>query len=326
MNVLPDPDPTPEFYARCESVFGSWQNGDLPYKEAVEQMTALGHEAMVSGHLANQGRAELLLGIIQGYRANLDTSINHFERARELFERAGNRRRAVGCVLNMGESYRLKGHFGRARQLFRSAFESARELGAVDTQTIAACNEGQMLMSMDHVESALVILEQAYDLAGQISERPDQRTEMLCETQAQLALAYLRLKQIDQAWSRALAALKIARETKQPLQLGSANRVIGDVLTTVGALPANADPTLSSDPDDYYRESSDAYRSIKAEGEMARTMYRHALSLAARGRGMTAARKLQQAMLIFTRLGMADDAAKAASAQREVLINARAES
>ncbi|MEO8394730.1 MAG: hypothetical protein ABI700_17175, partial [Chloroflexota bacterium] len=84
MNVLPTPtsEPTPEFFARCETIFSNWENGDLPFKDALDQLTDLGYEAQRSDHLANQGRAELLLGILQGYRANLDASISHFERAR----------------------------------------------------------------------------------------------------------------------------------------------------------------------------------------------------------------------------------------------------
>jgi len=319
MNATHDSEPTPEFYAHCNQVFERWENGDLPFKDALDQLTALGYEAQRSGHLANQGRAELLLGILQGYRANLDASISHFERARDLFERAGNRRRAVGCILNLGESYRLKGYFSRARQLFRTAFDSAKELGAVDTQTIAATNEGQMLMSMDHLDSARATLEKAFQLAAQITDRPDQRVQLLCETQSCLALVHLRLKDYDQAWIYLFAALKIAQEIKQPLHLGLTYRALGEILSTVGSLPPGADVSLSSDPDEHFRASSEAFRSIKAEGEAARTLYLHALSLSARGHGMTAARKLQQAMLIFTRLGMADDAAKATRAQMDVL-------
>jgi hypothetical protein len=40
---------------------------------------------------------------------------------------------------------------------------------------------------------------------------------------------------------------------------------------------------------------------------------------------MTAARKFQQAMLMFTRLGMADDAAKAAQAQMNVIASTTSE-
>ena len=76
MNTAPDPDPTPEFQTRSQEVFRRWQNGDLPFKEAVDQMTSLSREGQLARHYANQGRAELLLGILQGYRANLDASIS----------------------------------------------------------------------------------------------------------------------------------------------------------------------------------------------------------------------------------------------------------
>ncbi len=323
MNTIPDPEPTPEFYARCQAIFEQWEAGDLPFKEAVDQMTALGREAAQSGHLANQGRVELLLGILQGYRANLDASITHFERARDLFERAGNRRRAIGCVLNLGETYRLKGNFSRARQLFRAAYDGAKELGAVDTQTIAAYNEGQLLMSMEHYESARVAIEKAHTLADLITQRPDQRLNLLCETEASLALVHLHLKQTAHAWDYAWRALQQARDRNQPIQLGVANRAMGEVLSALGELPPEADPSLSSDPDEYFRIANEAFQEIKAEGELARTMYAQAMSLAARGKGMTAARKLQQAMIIFTKLGMTDDAAKAAHAQSDVLSNAQ---
>ncbi len=48
-------------------------------------------------------------------------------------------------------------------------------------------------------------------------------------------------------------------------------------------------------------------------------MLAHARCLAGHGRRTTAARKLQQAMIIFTRLGMTDDAAQAAEAQLQVI-------
>ena len=66
--------------------------------------------------------------------------------------------------------------------------------------------------------------------------------------------------------------------------------------------------------DHLYQRYSEA-----AEGELAKTMYEHGRSLMRRDKKMPAARKLQQAMVIFTRLGMVDDAAKAAEAQLMVL-------
>jgi len=319
---LPQNEPTPEFNARCIAVLDNWESGSLPFKDAMDQMNTLGQEAKERDCLPDQGRVELLLGIMQGYRANLDASISHFERARNLFERAGNRRRAIMAVLNLGESYRLKGNFTRARQLFRAAYEGAKELGVVETQTIAAYNEALMLHSLGHPESAKNLLEKALQLATGIpDDRMDQRIELTCECQAALAEVYLKLNKPAEAWKMCLAAYNLACEIKQPLQMGSVHRSLGEVLTALTFLPNDAPAAMSSEPDDHFRTATEAFQEIKADGEVARTMYVHALSLAERGRSMTAARKLQQAMIIFTRLGMADDAAKAAKAQMEVIAN-----
>jgi tetratricopeptide (TPR) repeat protein len=283
----------------------------------------MSREAQADGHAANQGRAELLLGVLQGYRANLDASIRHFERARALFEQAGNRPRAIGCILNLGESYRLQGNFTRARQLFRAASDAAREINDASTESIALCNEGQMLLSMDQPESARASLKKAADVAEKIALE-DEREELQCEIEYGMARALLKLNDRDGAWKAALESRRLAlKYSDQPLLIGIASRGIGEVLTALGSLPPDSDPDLSSDPDTWFHASTEAFQSIKADGEAARTMYAHALSLSERGKGMQAARKLQQAMIIFTRLGMADDAAKAAQAQMKVLSSAR---
>lgn len=316
-------EPTEEFNARLGAIFDKWERNELPAKEALAQLEAMSREAQADGHAANQGRAELLLGVLQGYRANLDASIRHFERARALFEQAGNRPRAVGCILNLGESYRLQGNFTRARQLFRAASDASREIDDPSTEAIALCNEGQMLLSMDQPESALASLQKAAEVSARIKEEDD-REELRCEIDYGLAMAQLRLRDLPGAWASALASREVAlKYADQPLLTGVASRGIGEVLTALGSLPAGSDPALSADPDIWFHASTEAFQSIKADGEAARTMYAHALSLSVRGKGMQAARKLQQAMIIFTRLGMSDDAAKAAQAQMKVLSSTR---
>src|SRR5262245_35369956 len=100
---LPESEPTPEFNERCTTVMSRWQRGELPFQQAQDQLTVFAREAAIANHPANQARVELLMGVMQGYRGNLDASIVHFQHARSFFERAGNRKRAIGCVLNLGE-------------------------------------------------------------------------------------------------------------------------------------------------------------------------------------------------------------------------------
>ncbi|MDZ4764256.1 MAG: tetratricopeptide repeat protein [Chloroflexota bacterium] len=325
-------EPTPEFEARAKDIHRRWESGELPFQAALEGMSILAREAESSGLPANQGRVELLLGVMQGYRANLDASIRHFERARDLFERSKNRKRAIGAILNLGESYRLKGDFTRARQLFHTAYEGAESIGALSTQAMAACNEGLMLVSMGRWEQARAMLRRAAELTERMKvtpttpDDPRQAEEVDCELYGALASVALQLGDPDEAWTCARHSYQMANVIGEPLLIGFANRAMGEALTAVINLAQAPDatalmiaPPLSSDPDDYFRASSDAFQAIKADGEVARTMYAHARSLQVRGRGMMAARKLQQAMIIFTRLGMADDAAKAARAQMDVL-------
>lgn len=302
------------------ATFGRWERGELPAREVQAQIEAMSRAAQADDHAANQGRAEMLLGVLHGYRANLDASVRHFERARALFEQAGNRCRAIDCILNLGESYRLQGNFTRARQLFRAASEAAREVDEIDTEAIALCNEGQMLISMDQPEHARASLIRASETASRIPDAA-KRDELDCEIEYALAITLLRLNDAPQAWTHALNSRALAgRRNDQPLLAGLANRGLGEVLTALGGLPADSDPALPADPDACFVASTEAFQSIRADGEAARSLYAHALSLSVRGDDVQAARKLQQAMIIFTRLGMADDAAKAAQAQMKALL------
>lgn len=310
-------EPTPEFNEQCRQVMFQWQAGELPFKQASEALTHLAQEAKEANNLANLARVEFTLGYIQGYRTNLTTAIRHFKRARELFERVGNERRVASCDLNLGEVYRQKGDFARARELFHDAYENAGRLEDRVAQTVACANEGQMLLSMGQFEKARLALNEALQMADEWpQDRRDDLVGLFCEIYHGLSVIYLNDGDLDAAWNQAKQALRAARSTKQPLDLGQANRTMGEVLTVLEMAPADAE--FSANPDEYFKASIEAFRELDSEGEMARTMHVFARSLARRGRRVPAARQLQQAMLIFAKLGMVDDQAKAAETQAEI--------
>ena len=309
-----------DFQDQCNAIYDEWREGQLPYQQAVERIRDLARGAASAQQFANQGIAALMLGIMQGYRANLDDSIHHFESARSHFDRAQLRERVISCILNIGEAYRLKGNFTRARRFFRTAYESARDIGKENTQAVALTNEGQMLISMDRYKEALETLETAHDLNQRYSTTTDRaertRRASQCEIHYAFAAAYLGLNEPEKAWEHARLSLSLSDDLQLPIRVGFAYRAIAKVLTELGEAP---DDSCDSDPDAYFKAAIDAFREVKAEGEMAKTIYAHGRSLARRDKRMAAARKLQQAMVIFTRLGMVDDAAKAAEAQLDVL-------
>ncbi len=114
-----DNQPTEEFEERCNNIITSWRSGTLPFKEALAQLSMCKQQSLSSNQMANQARAEHLLGNLQHYRGNLGTSIQHWERARKMYEKVGNKERVAAIDLNLGESYRFKGEFTRALGLYR---------------------------------------------------------------------------------------------------------------------------------------------------------------------------------------------------------------
>jgi tetratricopeptide (TPR) repeat protein len=311
-----DQDPTPEFNNFCLNIIRKWESGELPFKEAIAIIAAKSQEAETSTHLANQGRAEHAMGYLQHFRGDLNASIRHYERARQLFQKVGNARRVATMDLNNGENYRLKGDFVRARKLYRAAYEAAQRLGIVRIQAIAAVNEGLTLLAIGHLIAAQEAFKEAKKLLAEWHEDDNKRSAMLCELNHGLTCIYLSQNKIDAAWETAQETLHYAMQTSEKMQLGAAYRILGEVISRMEVAPGGE---FLSEPDEYFHLAMDIFRTLNMEAEIARTIFAQAQSLAYRGRKTTAARKLQQVMIMFTELGMVDDAAKAAAAQLTVI-------
>ncbi len=310
------PEPTPEFNQKCLNVVNQFSSGQLAYENALAELDKLAQEADASGHLVNQGRVQQLIAYIQHYRGNLDVSIYHNEQARALYARAGNPKRVATIDLNQGENYRFKGEFNRAAKLYRSAYDVAEQFGDLRLQTLASSNEGLVLLALKQYEDAFAVFNKSLKLAVQLDIQQQDVAGILCEIYHGLAVIHLNEGNLEAAWMRAMEALQVAEQVNQLHIKGYANRTLGEVLTELKTAP---DSRFSSDPDDYFKLSIKFLQELKAEAEIARTMFAQAISLAKRGKRTTAAKKLQQVMDMFTKLGMVDDAARAAEAQLSLM-------
>lgn len=312
-NATIQSEPTPEFNTRCMDVINRWQDGKLPYQEAIATLNQYLQEAR--GNIVDQGRAEQLLGYIQHYRGNFTTSIQHVERARTLFEKAGNPRRVAIMDLNQGENYRFLGNFKQAIRLFRNAQQVLEDLNQPRDLTLATVNEGLALVTLERDDEARQAFERAIIIAQALPEDVSLK-RTLCEVHQGMAQIHLRAGNPQAAWGNAVEAIDLAQRAGDPILRGMANRLMGEVITELGGVP---DEDYSGDPDAYFRESLNAFQEINAEAELARTMFIQAVSLAKRGKRTTAARKLEHVMSMFSELGMVDDAARAAEVQRDVM-------
>jgi tetratricopeptide (TPR) repeat protein len=306
-----------EFEALCQQVMQAWSQAELSAAEALQRLNELAKVAEDGEQIANQGRAEHLMGNIHHTIGNLPTSSAHYERARRLYLRANDRRRVATIDMNMGENYRLKGEYLRARRLYRSAYEAARDLGDVRLKAMSIVNEGLALISLKEYRAARHALQEGQSLldahASTIAEAP----YIYCYAHHGLASLELLAENPHSAWEHARLALNYAIQDNQALVIGFAWRTLGDAASALDPLPT--DPELPDNPDDFYRNALDAFRDIQAEGEIGLTLFHHAKSLAARGKRRPAAQLFREAMIIFTRLGMTEDAARAAEAQLQVM-------
>lgn len=321
-----------EFRVQTNKIYDQWHSGELDFKQAIDTLLQLETQQSSVGQFAHQGVVENVIGMMYGYRANLDMSIRHFARARDMFERANNTEQTIRAVMNLGESYRLKGDFSRARQFFRTAYDQAEALGILTTMAFAASNEGYLLLSLNQFDAAKEMFDKAilHCEHGDFDEKL--RLEIASAAQQGLVTYYLRVNDDSAAWQSAVHSLDLAREHGQPYVIALAYRTMGEALTGIGTTPQapeeigvpepqNQDPAATNemlgDPDMYFQLAIEMFQDIKADGEIARTIYAQGQSLMLRGQKVTAGRKFQQAMLMFTKLGMKDDATKAAQAKME---------
>lgn len=313
-----DAEPTPEFKRTCIDLQQSWTQGKMPAQEVLAAFERLQQETKQTQHRGNQAYAEWMLGFMHGSLGNLSSSIRHYERSRRLFELVNNRRRLAALDLNQGENYRNKGDYNRARYLYQMAYETARETDFLAIQTIAISNQGLILLSVGKFTEARKAFEEGYALAMQWTDPEDieDRPRLLVEIHHALATIELAHDRLKEAWQHAYSAISIAHECQFPLEMARANSIVGEVITALHTCP---EPNMSSNPNDYFAAAVTLYVDMNAEVDLGRTLLAHGKSLAKQGKRNTAIRKMQQALLIFTKLGMSADAAAAADAQRAVM-------
>lgn len=308
-----DTTPTPELREQTRNLTKQWQTGKMPFHQVLASLNALREETRASGHRANQAAVETSLGFVQGYRGNLTISIEHYDRARNLHKWIGNDRNVMIADLNMGVNYRLKGDFNRALTLYHSVQEQATKLEAHAVKAMSLSNEALIQLRLERQEETFSVLEQLMALSDTHYQSEDQNWPIiLCEGCYGLTQAHVHWGDKQAAWETAMRSWEIAKTVDQPIYYGYSNRTVAIVIDALETVPS---PDFKTDPDTYFAASVKAFKGIKAEAELAQTMFAHALSLGRRGMRTTAARKLQQSLVIFTRLGMVDDAARAAEAQ-----------
>ena len=313
-------NPSADFLSRSTPIMNQWESGNLSFEETLIQLDILRREALEAQHYANQAQIEIMIGVMYGFRGEMDTAVQQFRAARLLFEEAGNKERVLLCDTNIAEAYQNKGNLVRARQIYNTAYLEAKRIKSLRVQAIAISKIGSIALLQGAVEQAIPALEEGEALAQQSDQR-ERILGLLCEIYRDLVRAYLMQDQPDRAWEAARKGLRTAQENGERVNRGRANRAIGELLTALGKPPDDLEDGFSTDTDVYFQAAITYFSEMKADLDLAQTLRAHGESMAKRGQAVSGARKVQQAARIYERLGLMNEAAKATELQGKILID-----
>lgn len=232
-----------------------------------------------------------------------------------MYEQLDRPHDVIAMELNRGVTYRYQGEINWALNAYRRVTKQAAELGEHELRAKSMVNEAALLILLKRLDEANEVVKAVHQLADQLYD-PQGRNwpTTLCEMYFAEALIQIETGHPEDAWDSVIGSLVVATETGEILHRGYANRTLAVVLDALGKSP---DPVFNQQPDDYFTVAANAFREMRAEPEQAQTIYMHGISLGRRGKKPEAARKFQEASLIFSRLGMMYDAAEAVRAQRQ---------
>lgn len=312
-----DPQPDPRFQQRLSRILERWRSTELPYQEALKALQALAQEAQLMGEVLHQSMACNSIANLHSTHGLFDQAIRAMQDSLSLLERCGARGRAIVMLNNLSEVHLCAGRYEEARIIAQEALERAQTVEYHFGILFALDHLGRIAIRQGRHAEACEKLTQVLELSTTpIHNNPTEldkrqlaafRTVVLSE----LAHARLALGDLSGAAEYACRAYDEGQHS-QPLALGYAHRVLGDVMTQAGRAPREG---LSEDPDFYYQQAVTNFRGLDADVEVAQTYMHQAASLEKRGQKAHAQQALHQAIILYQRLGLKEDAQRAERAR-----------
>jgi class 3 adenylate cyclase/tetratricopeptide (TPR) repeat protein len=168
-------------------------------------------------------RAQRALMGVASKTGRFDEALSHGKRALAVAESEGVSR-WIGMVQNsLGEVHRTLGDFVGAEKHYRAALARYERLGIADSALLAKSNLGGALVGQARDEEAARILTD-------VVERAHARWFALPESLHFLALARLRLGEVDLAYGLAIRSVELARGMRSPEDLGPGLRTLGEIV------------------------------------------------------------------------------------------------
>jgi class 3 adenylate cyclase/tetratricopeptide (TPR) repeat protein len=248
-----------------------------------------------------------LQGVVYLQRGEYAQADSFFEQGLALSREFGDRRNAAAMWSNLGESARLRGDFAAAVDFYDKALAIARQIGSRESEIVYLSNLCGARLGLEQFAHAEADLRRLIPLAS------SHTSSVLSEAFSFLAEACLAQGKFAEGLQAAEHALKLASDSGNELDLGIAQRLLGQLLARSDG--ANPRPVVGPEapahnPSQYFSRSLDLFNKLNAEAEQARTLRAWGQFDLAQGEKAPGARKLATALDIFQRLGMKAETAR----------------
>ena len=254
-----------------------------------------------------QANSFKLQGVVCLQRGEYAQADSFFEQGLALCHEFGDRRNSAAMWSNLGESARLKGDFAAAVGFYNKALAIARQIGSRESEIIYLSNLCGARLGLEQFSEAEADLRRLIPLAS------SHVSSVLSEAFSFLAEACLGQGRLAEGLQAAQRALTLASDSGNELDLGIAQRLLGQLLARSGGsspLAADGPAALARDPSQYFSQSLDLFKKLNAEGEQARTLRAWGQFELAQGQKAPGSKKLAAALDIFQRLGMRAETAR----------------
>jgi tetratricopeptide (TPR) repeat protein len=272
------------------------------YDEAYEKVTKglaargrRGDKRSIAHSLSN-------LGNIQQMRGRFPEARNCHTEALDLRRAIGDRAGVIASLNNLAVLAFEVGDYEAARKGWEQALDEAEDIGALPLQALALANLGELALIEGRHEEARSRIEDALEISEDIDDR-----RLTTE-----ALRNLALLEHATGGERAVAlgerALEIARSAGLRDNEGRCLVALGEVVAgnlfdadKTDEMPRDGELTSA---ESYYRRGLDLLRDIGNESELAKALERFGRYKVERGEIAAGKSLLQEALTIFSRLGM----------------------
>jgi tetratricopeptide (TPR) repeat protein len=204
--------------------------------EAADRFHEMLRLAWLFDHPSKAGAAHGRIGRIYRLRGDYDTAMAHFSQARELFEKAQDRRGVAGALDDTGMVAWMRGEYPAALEQHRQALAIRRTLGDKRSIALSLANIGRVQLDMGAFAAALERFREALDLRRAIGDRPGVVSSMI-----DLGAVHEADGKLETAYEVLGDALKLAKEIGDRQGQARVLSRAGEVLLALGQTQEAAD-------------------------------------------------------------------------------------